>query len=279
MKLFLDLKLDIRTVPFLETMNPSEAIELGLERVGGCMPMVDGSFGSHTAFLLEEYSDDPGNFGKAEILQEELDVWFLESAKESLQTVVHAIGDGAVDMVLKSINNLPNGIIPVRPRIEHAELLTDEQIGEITRKGIYISVQPVFEELWGGDSGLYAKRLGERWRRTNRLRTLLDAGIVLAGGSDSYITPIDPLRGISACLYHPNCDQRISLNEALEMFTKNVAISEGLFEEEGSIEIGKNADFVIICGDIENNNPETIEIEMTIIGGEIKYEKSSKDKN
>lgn len=274
MRLLLEMKLDIRTVPFLETMCPSEAVGLGLERVGGCIPMVDGSFGSRTALLLEEYSDNPGNYGSAGVRQEDLDSWFYESSKNNLQTAVHAIGDGAVEMVLKSIKNIPNGIKPLRPRIEHAELLTEKQMDEIAMRGIFLSVQPVFEELWGGPEKLYSARLGERWRKTNRYKTLIKKGITLVGGSDSYITPIDPLRGISACLNHPNHDERISLFEAISMFTNRVVISEGLEKDFGTITPGKIADLVILNGDIEKENINKIDIEKTIINGEIKYSRS-----
>jgi len=273
MELLLDLDLPVRIVPRLETLEPGEAAELGLSHVGGCIPMADGSFGSRTALLFEEYSDMPGCRGKAQIWQSELDLWMDKAASLGLKTAVHAIGDGGVEMALKSIERLKQEDRPRLPRIEHAELLTDDQIERIAEMGISLAIQPVFEELWGGPNRLYARRLGERWKRTNRYRDLLYAGVTLAGSSDSYITPIDPLRGIRAAINHPNPQQRVSLIEAIDMFTINAARAEGLDNESGSISPGKLADFVVLNENIFGKALETLVVEITIIGGKIVYKK------
>ncbi len=273
MELLLQLDLPIKIVPRLETLRPIEAAELGLKRVGGCMPMADGAFGSHSALLSEEYYDRPGCFGTREIDQGVLNKWLAESAELGLSPAVHAIGDGAVDMVLEAIDALPKDLRPTRPRIEHAELLRDEQIERIERLGVSLAMQPVFDAIWGGDSGLYATRLGERWRKMNRFRDILDAGIVIAGSSDSYITPIDPMAGICAAMRHLNPAQRVSADEAIAMFTIGAAKSEGFDDISGSIEPGKRADFTVLSGDIEKK-PESVKIEMTIIGGEILYDRN-----
>ncbi|MGC9315069.1 MAG: amidohydrolase [bacterium] len=273
MVLLLGLDLPINIIPRLETLRPTEAAELGLKRVGGCMPMADGAFGSHSALLTEEYCDRPGCFGTREIEQGALNKWMAESTRLNLSPAVHAIGDGAVDMVLDAIDALPKDLRPIRPRIEHAELLRDEQIERIAELGVSLAMQPVFDALWGGNSGLYFTRMGERWRKMNRFRDILDAGIVIAGSSDSYITPIDPLAGIRAAMLHRNHAQRVSVDEAIGMFTFGAAKSEGMEEIAGRIEPGKKADFTVLSGDIEKN-PESVNIEMTIIGGEILYNRN-----
>ena len=274
MELLLGLDLPINIVPRLETLRPIEAVELGLKRVGGCMPMADGAFGSHSALLTEEYCDLPGCFGTREIEQDALNKWMAESARFGLSPAVHAIGDGAVDMVLEAIEALPKDLRPIRPRIEHAELLRDEQIERIAQFGVSLAMQPVFDALWGGELGLYDTRLGERWRKMNRFRDILDAGIVIAGSSDSYITPVDPLAGICAAMEHRNTDQRVSAEEAIAMFTIGAAKTEGMDEICGSMEPGKKGDITVLSGDIEEN-PYSVEIEMTIIGGEILYDRKS----
>jgi hypothetical protein len=273
MKLLLELDLPIRTVPWLETLEPREASELLLPRVGGCMPMVDGSFGSHSALLLEDYSDKPICKGIAEISQENLNNWIAKSGELKLQTAIHAIGDGAVEMVLNAIEKIPIEKRPPNTRIEHAELLNGNQIEKLSKNKISLAVQPVFEELWGGPEKLYSRRLGERWRKTNRYRDLLDAGVVLAGSSDSYITPIDPLRGIIAAMNHPNPEQRISLEEAISMFTIGAAIAEGMDDKYGTLEPGKSADLVVLSGNLDNEPIEKMKIEMTIVGGEIRFKR------
>ncbi len=273
MKLLLELDLPVHIVPRLETLNPREAFDLNLSRVGGCLPMVDGSFGSHSALLLQEYSDRPGHLGTLEYPQPELAGWFELAGKLRLQTAVHAIGDGAVEVILQILEKLSPSERPPLPRIEHAELLGDNQIERIAELGISLAMQPAFEALWGGPEGLYSKRLGPRWRSTNRFRDILDAGITIAGSSDSYITPIDPLTGARAAVNHPNELQRISVREALDMFTFGAAKSEGMNNRCGAIEPGKSADIAVISGDIMSDGIDRAEVLMTIVGGEIKYQK------
>lgn len=274
MKLLLELDLPINIVPRLETLRPIEAVDLMLKRVGGCMPMADGAIGSHSAFLSKEYSDRPGCFGTKEIEEKKLHLWMAEVAELGLSPAVHAIGDAAVDMVLNAIEAIPKNKRPPRPRIEHAEILREEQIERIARLGVSLAMQPVFDALWGGDSGLYARRLGDRWKSMNRFRDLIDAGVTIAGSSDSYITPVDPLAGIHAAIRHQNPAQRISTDEAMGMFTLDAAKSEGMDDVTGSIEPGKKADFVVLNGDFERN-PEVVKIEMSVIGGEVLYERGN----
>jgi len=271
MRIFLELDLPIKTTPWLETMEPRDARELGLTKVGGCLPMADGSFGSHTALLIEDYSDKPGCHGEEQIEQEILDIWVKKAVENGLQTAVHAIGDGGVEMVLHALEGREEKYTNMPARIEHAELLSDNQIGRISSMGISLAVQPVFEELWGGANKLYGSRLGKRWEKTNRFRDLLDSGVNLAGSSDSYITPIDPLRGIRAAINHPNSNQSVTPIEAISMFTIGGAIAERKERSEGSISIGKSADLVVLSGDIDDITRGESSVHMVIIDGEIRY--------
>jgi predicted amidohydrolase YtcJ len=110
-------------------------------------------------------------------------------------------------------------------------------------------MQPTFEYLWGGPEGMYASRLGERWRRTNRLRQILDAGLRVAGGSDANVTPPDPLLGLHAAVNHPNHAQRITREEALRMMTLDAAWAAFNEQRHGSLEAGKEASFVVLDED------------------------------
>jgi predicted amidohydrolase YtcJ len=96
---------------------------------------------------------------------------------------------------------------------------------------------------------MYAGRLGERWRRTNRFRHLLNAGVTLAGGSDAPITPVNPVAGIRAAMNHPNPDQRLTGNEALALFTTGAAFALNMEQRCGTLEPGKDADFTILSAD------------------------------
>ncbi len=242
--------LKIRTVPFMQTRNPELACRFGLPRVGGCV-LVDGSFGSHTAALTRNYHDSPNNRGLCYFSDKEL-LAFLKQANElQLQTALHAIGDRAIEQLVRCHESLacPGKKNPLRHRIEHTELLDASLIERIANLGLILCVQPAFEARWGGPNRLYAKRLGNRWRKTNPYRSLLNAGILLAGGSDAPITPIDPFGGIWAAIKHPNKQQEITGQEAFAMFTTAAAYSLGLELTIGRLEPGYQADFVLLTKD------------------------------
>jgi predicted amidohydrolase YtcJ len=105
---------------------------------------------------------------------------------------------------------------------------------------------------------MYASRLGEGWRQTNRLRTITEAGLVIAGGSDTNVTPPEPLLGIHAAVNHPNEAERVDVATALRMMTLNAAY--GAFNEKrhGSITPGKEANFVVLDRDPFRVRPENL---------------------
>ena len=238
--------LPVRAEPFLQTLHPETAANLGVPRVGGCI-LIDGSFGSHTAALLADYADSGGN-GVLYLSDEDLSAFIGEADRLGLQTAVHAIGDRAVDQVIRCHESLP-GHSRARHRIEHAELLNPDLVARISSLGLVLGVQPVFEAWWGGPERLYSRRLGDRWQQTNPWRDLLDAGVVLAGGSDAPITPMNPLAGVRAALEHPNPAQRVKPDEALAMFTTGAAFSLNLEDRVGRLEPGYQADIVLLDKD------------------------------
>ncbi|MFO7651415.1 MAG: amidohydrolase family protein [bacterium] len=236
----------VRAVPYLQTWDVAVARHFGLAQVGGCL-LVDGSFGSRTAWLNQGYVDAPGNSGRGYLTDEKLTRFIAEARAAGLLTAFHAIGDRAVEQVVRC-HESQNTSVPGH-RIEHAEMLSGELIGRIAKQGVHLGVQPAFEAEWGGPDRMYASRLGERWRSTNPYRDLLDAGVDLAGGSDWPITAIDPLGGIRAAVNHPNAAQRITPAEALAMFTTGAAGALGLADEIGTIEPGRSADITLLDAD------------------------------
>ncbi len=260
-------RLPSRAVPFLQVRSPGLCRELGLDRVGGCL-LVDGSFGSHTAALLDDYSDEPGNRGMNYYSDDELISLLSEAEKLGLATAFHAIGDRAVDQLVRCHEQA--GTSPrLRHRIEHAELLNADLIRRIARLGLVLCVQPAFEATWGGPDRMYARRLGDRWQNTNPYRNLLDAGVLLAGGSDAPITPVNPLAGIRAAVGHPNSSQRVSGAEALAMFTTAAARSLGVENDRGRIAPGYAADFVLLSGD-PRTEPD-VTVLATYVAGERRW--------
>jgi len=248
----------VRAVPYLQTWDVEAPLRFGLKQSGGCL-LIDGSFGSRTAALTREYTDAKGNAGASYVSDEKL-LAFLHAATEAgLQAAVHAIGDRAVEQVLRCHEQLAEGPKsedpasksrnPLRHRIEHAELLSDSLIGRIARLGLVLGVQPAFETEWGGPDRMYSLRLGDRWRSTNPYRRLLESGVVLAGGSDAPITPIDPIPGIRAALERPNPIETISGEQALAMFTSAAAFALNREQVCGGIEAGKDADLTVLTAD------------------------------
>ena len=240
----------VRAVPFLQTWDIEAPRRFGLQQAGGCL-LIDGSFGSRTAALSQDYADAPGNSGASYVTDEKLFSFLRGAADAGMQTAVHAIGDRAVEQVVRCHEQLAEAGSgnPLRHRMEHAELLNDSLIGRIARLGLVLGVQPAFEAEWGGPDRMYAQRLGERWRNTNPHRRLIDAGVRLAGGSDAPITPIDPIAGIRAAMERPNHLETVSGERALAMFTSAAAFSLNRERVCGSIEAGKDADFTVLTSD------------------------------
>jgi len=235
---------------FLQEKDVLLTSRLGFEHLGGCI-LVDGSIGSYTAALDAHYEGRPGVLGVLYERTRSLSGFVHKAHRAGIQLAFHAIGPRAIEMILdayeKALTQTPR--FDHRHRIEHFELARDDQIARAAELGLIASMQPAFEHFWGGPSGMYASRLGDRWRTSNRLRTILDAGLRIAGGSDANVTPPDPLLGIHAAVNHPNPDEGVTPQEALRMFTLDAAIAAFNERRHGSIEAGKDASFVVLAED------------------------------
>jgi predicted amidohydrolase YtcJ len=243
-------KLPLDVIVFLQEMNVPFTTRFGFEHLGGCI-LMDGSIGSYTAALDTDYADMPGQRGVLYEKPREFAAFVEEAHVEGVQLAFHAIGPRAIEQVLdayeRALNRHPR--YDHRHRIEHFELATDRQIARARDLGVICSMQPSFEYYWGGPDKMYSMRLGDAWRDTNRLRTILDAGIRIAGGSDTNVTPPEPLLGIHAAVNHPNEEQRVTPEEALRMMTIDAAFAGLKDREHGSISPGKWADFVVLDAD------------------------------
>ncbi|MDW7650543.1 MAG: amidohydrolase [Bacillota bacterium] len=271
-------QLPLRVEVFYQTRDIAKVVGLGLRRIGGCI-LVDGSFGSRTAALLEPYADDPENYGYLYFDQHELDDFVEQVHMAGLQLSMHVIGDRAIELMLNSLEKVitkyprPDH----RHRIEHFELPTREHIERARKLGLVLSVQPAFEYFWGGAENMYGERLGpERVLRTNPLRTMLKRGLLIAGGSDSAVTPLDIILAIHAAVNHPNKNESVEIFEAVRMFTLDGA--KALFREKelGSITPGKLADMVVLAEDpcaITARTLKSMNVDMTIVGGKIVYDR------
>jgi predicted amidohydrolase YtcJ len=270
----------IRTVVYFQSTRVQRALDLGLPRIGGCL-LVDGAYAEHTAALLEPYTDDETTKGVLYFSDEELNDFVGRAHRAGLQVSMHAIGDAAIEQLLNAYEHaLAEYPRPDhRHRIEHFSLPTPEHVERAAGLGVALGMQPIFASMpKAGEAGSQPPGLEflgpERYARRHPYRTIVDAGIMVAGGSDSEKKPESPMVGIHAVVNHPDEERRLTVMEALSLFTTNaakIAFEEG---EKGSIEPGKLADLVILGGDPLTADLRTLEdipVLMTIVGGEIAY--------
>lgn len=242
-------RLPLDVVTYVATTDIPQAMDLGMPRIGGDLP-VDGSIGARTARVLERY--DGGGAGTAYYTDDELAEFFHAAHLAGLQVGVHAIGDAAIDQVVSTWERVYGSLDSRarrhfrarRHRIEHFEMAGPDLIERAAMLGLAISVQPTFDAEWGFPGGLYEQRLGwDRAAPMNPFRTLLERGIELGAGSDSPITTIDPMAALAAFEGHHAPEQRLSREEALRIFTLGSARLGVQEDKKGSLEPGKHADF------------------------------------
>jgi len=265
----------IDMILFYQTMDIEKIKTMGLKRVGGSL-YIDGTMGARTAALSFEYADCPGTMGSLCLTQQEINDFVLHCYKSNLQLALYTVGDRAIQVALNAHENAlyQTGITGLRHRLEHVELATDAQIEKANELGILFSMQPTYELYWGGSGKMYEQRLGEKYTRTNPFKKITQNGVVICGGSDSDVTEARPLLGIYAAVNHPVKPHRVSVYEALKMFTCNGAY--GVFKENdrGTLEKGKLADIVILDHDIfsvASDEINKIKVCVTIKAGEILF--------
>jgi predicted amidohydrolase YtcJ len=257
-------------------------------RVGGLKGFADGSLGSTTALFYEPYRDDPGTSGIAgdEMYPEgTMLARVREADKAGLQTMIHAIGDRANDLILTIYEQVEreNGERDRRFRIEHAQHLRPQDIPRFARDKVIASMQP-YHAI---DDGRWAeKRIGkERAKTTYAFRSLLDSGATLALGTDWTVAPLSPVLTIYAAATRRTLDgknskgwvpeQKISVAEAVRAYTIGSAYAEFQETVKGSISVGKLADMVILSRDIFKIDPKEIEnvkVIITVVDGRVVYE-------
>ncbi len=185
----------------------------------------DGAIGSHTACLRAVYADAE-HAGHAYLTSAQARDHVLACTRAGLQAGFHAIGDGALETVVAGLREAAALVgVPAlraaRHRLEHVEMVDLAMIATLSELGVVASVQPAFDALWGGGQGMYAERLGVgRARTLNPLASMAGAGVVLAFGSDSPVTPLDPWGTIRAAAHHHAVDQRLSVAAGFAAHTR-----------------------------------------------------------
>ncbi|MFD3517602.1 amidohydrolase [Streptomyces sp. NPDC058657] len=210
---------------------------------------VDGSLGSHTACLHQPYADAP-HTGTAHLDAAAIGAHVVACTEAGLQAGFHAIGDAALSAVVDGFRTAAEqvGLARVRAarhRVEHAEMLTPHTLTAFADLGLTASVQPAFDAAWGGEDGMYAQRLGTgRARTLNPYAAMLKAGIPLALGSDSPVTPLDPWGTVRAAAHHRTPEHRVSVRAAFTAHTRGGWRAVGR-DDAGTLVPGAPADYAI----------------------------------
>ncbi|WP_114906427.1 amidohydrolase [Ornithinimicrobium murale] len=231
--------------------DEAEAAELGqflgVAGLAGDL-CADGSFGSRTAHLLEPYLDGPGH-GFGYLSAEEISQHVIACTRAGLQAGMHVIGDAALHTMAEGFRRAAEvvgreAMIATRHRWEHVELPDAEVLATMADLGIWASMQPAFDGLWGGIENMYAARLGEeRALATVPLRSMRDAGVRLALGSDSPVTRMHPWQAVQYAVWHHNPDQRLTVAEAVHAHT--VGGYELAGRPGGTLAVGGPASYVV----------------------------------
>ncbi|WP_369177167.1 amidohydrolase [Streptomyces mutabilis] len=237
-----------RVIGYWAEQDVDKARELGAVGAAGDL-FLDGALGSHTACLHQPYAD-AGHTGTAYLDAAAVAAHAVACTEAGLQAGFHAIGDAAVTAVVQGVRAAADkvGLARVRAarhRVEHAEMMTPETVAAFAELGLTASVQPAFDALWGGENGMYAQRLGaERARTLNPFAALLRAGVPLAFGSDSPVTPLDPWGTVRAAAFHRTPEHRISVRAAFTAHTRGGWRAVGR-DDAGVLVPGAPADYAV----------------------------------
>ena len=249
----------------------------------------DGTLGSRTAWMLEPFSDDTSTSGIPTTPAERMDSLILAAHEADLQLAIHAIGDGATRSVLDGIEKAKEALGPksLRHRIEHAQVIDAADIPRFAELGVIASMQPTHAT---SDMRWAEERIGrERAVEGGYVwRSLLDSGARLAFGTDFPVEPIAPVEGLYSAVTRQSREepgdpeggwlpeQRLSMEEAIRLYTAGSAYAEFLEEEKGTLAAGMLADLVVWDRDLTSIPPEEILAaapDLTMVGGRVVYER------
>lgn len=251
--------------------------------VRGIKLFADGALGSRGAWLLAPYADDPGNSGLVITRPEELRRAVEITSANGWQLAVHAIGDAANRAVLDAVQSGGKGRKDLRARIEHAQIVDPADFGRFAELGVLASMQPTHAT---SDMPWAEERLGkERLRGAYAWRSLKEAGARLVGGSDFPIEEVPPILALYAATTRQDAkgqpeggwlpEQRLTLDEALRMFTVEPAYAAFAEGRRGVVAPGAVADLTVFDRDLVADGPALLatKVDLTIVGGRIVYDR------
>ena len=225
---------------------------------------VDGALGSRTAWLHEPYADAPDRCGNSYLDPDAIASHLTACTQAGIPAGFHVIGDAAVGAVVEALARVVDAlgaqaVARCGHRLEHLEMVTPEQAARLGEWGVIASMQPNFDALWGGESGMYAQRLGrDRALRLNPLALLASQGVPLAFGSDSPVTSMNPWGTVRAAARHHTSTSAISMRASFAAATRGAWRAGGVRDGvSGTLVPGAPASFAVWdADDVEVSAPD-----------------------
>jgi predicted amidohydrolase YtcJ len=253
---------------------------------------LDGVIESHTAAMLEPFSDDTFLQGTLFWEPDKYKAAVAELDKRGFQLFTHAIGDYAVRTALDAYENAEtrNHKRDHRPRIEHIETISAADIPRFGKLGVIASMQPLHSYPDADTLDVWAHNVGpERASRAWVWKSISDAGGRLAFGSDWPVVTLNPWEGVQTAVTRQTSEgqpeagfvpeQRLTVAQAIDAYTLGAAFAGRREKSEGSLEIGKLADLIILSQNIFDIDPHKIaatRVVTTIVGGRLVYQADAK---
>ena len=224
---------------------------------------VDGALGSRTAHLCRPYADAPRSTGNSYLDAQMIEEHLHACTEAGVTAGFHVIGDAAVTAVVDALEKVvarqgAPAVARCGHRLEHLEMVSDEQAAKLGAWGITASMQPGFDAAWGGADGMYARRLGpERAARLNPLALLASAGVRMAFGSDTPVTSMNPWEWVRAASHHRTPGSAISARAAFAAATRGAWRAGGVRDGvTGTLVPGAPASYAVWdTGDLEVRAP------------------------
>ena len=253
-------------------------------RFGYLKAFIDGTIGSGTALMFEPFSDNPETSGLAMMSYEEFEKMVVTADKYGFQIGVHSIGDKGNNWTLNAYETAQqvNGKRDSRHRDEHAQTIQLSDIPRFAQLGVIPSMQPTHCIT---DKRFYEKRIGpERCKGAYAWRSLINAGSILAFGSDYQVEPLNPMEGLYAAVSRKDRlgeegegwfpEQKLTMEDAIKYYTLGSAYAQFMEDRKGMIKSGYLADIIITDKDLMTI-PETeimkTKVDYTITGGKVVY--------
>ena len=253
-------------------------------RFGYLKAFIDGTIGSGTALMFEPFADNPGSSGLAMMPYDEFEKMVVTADKYGFQIGVHSIGDKGNNWTLNAYEKAQqiNGKRPSRHRDEHTQTLQLSDIPRFAQLGVIPSLQPTH---CISDKKFYEKRVGiNRCKGAYAWRSLINAGSILAFGTDYQVEPLNPMEGLYAAVTRKERlgeegdgwfpEQKLTMEEAIKYYTLGSAYAQFMEKRKGIIKQGYLADIVITDKDlltIPENEIMRTKVDYTITGGKVVY--------